>query len=417
MPYVKAVFLGAVLAMGQLGAADYGINGGMGKAVKVMQYPGVGCTGTFKNPILSQDASGACKVDYKEHSYSGPLAPLNNQITFHVRGPIKLFNFAAYYPSDPPPREKRDLPHHHRRSHYHEHVKRKAKKVKTEVKEELVTVTKYAGPKPTGGAQKPVKGGYSATGGSGKYFKKIASYDSAKKVCDNVTFMNNKGDPQLSGDWTKCFGNSESFMSADGKSASAKPQCLAPDTLFGVNEEFSIWTGDKCSQDEIAYSGNACRKGWDGDNKVFVFKFTMPIDNSPGSNSNMPAVWSLNSLIGRTLQYPAKPEWSCWSTGCGEFDIFEVLAGEGEFSNAMTSHLHSFQGSPMKGSPNAKGGGGTPDFFKRPVTGTFTGMVSYLSDGAITIQQLDEGFDFPEYLPMDTIKKGMRKATKANVYA
>ncbi|KAF3920912.1 hypothetical protein ABW21_db0209107 [Orbilia brochopaga] len=393
MPLTKAIFLSALLAFGEFASAGFSsINGGKGKEVTVMQYPKVGCSGSFKNPRFTSDSGKTCKVNYET-------------ITFHLRGPLRLDYFAAYYPSSAPSRVRRDMPHHHRRHahHYHELEKRDPKKVKVVTEEKVIKVTTYA--------KKP-----QATPSAGS-FKKIAFYDSNSQKATGVTFMNNKGADTLSGTWSTCFGNSESFMSSDGRCASKAPQTLAKGVVFGVDEEFSIWTDQPCDKSEVNYSGNACRKGWDGDNKVFVFKFAMPYNTTGTNNNNMPAIWSLNSLIGRTLQYPVKPDLSCWDQGCGEFDIFEVLDAGDEFKDCMTSHLHSFQGSANKGAPNAKGGGGTGDYFKRPATGTFTGMVSYLNDGSITIQKLDDNFNFPDYLTMDQIKKKMTPTCpKANVY-
>ncbi|KAK6336461.1 target of Sbf, variant 2 [Orbilia brochopaga] len=390
MPLTKAVFLSAMLAFGQFADASFSsINGGKGKEVTVMQYPKVGCSGSYQNPRFGPDSGKTCKVTYETVKYSGPLAPLNRQITFHLRGPIQLHNFAAYYPGGAPSRVRRDLPHHHRR-HAHHHLELE----KRDPKKKKVKATPSAGS-----------------------FKKVAFYDANKQKATGLTFMNNKGADSLSGTWSTCFGNSESFMASDGRCASKAPQTLAKGVVFGVDEEFSIWTDTPCDKDEINYSGNACRKGWEGDNKVFVFKFAMPYNTTGTNNNNMPAVWSLNSDIGRSLQYPSDPKNSCWSQGCGEFDIWEVLDSGDEFKDCMTSHLHSFQGSADKGAPNAKGGGGTGDYFKRPATGTFTGMVSYLNDGSITIQKLDDNFDFPDYLTMDQIKKKITpNCPKANVY-
>ncbi|KAF3919738.1 hypothetical protein ABW20_dc0107492 [Dactylellina cionopaga] len=435
MPFTKTVLLGAVLAMGRFSEAKQFINNVYYcNEVTKMQYTNVGCSGTFKTPSIMKDDSGQCVVDHTEQAYSGPLAPLNEQITFHLRGPLKLYNFAAYYIDNTPDdedttdspsyaaREKREASQkkHRRFEHHHHHEKRKLK-VKTEVVEEVVTITKWVdGPHPTSSkaveldaapsgvvanAYKP-SSGKPKKPASGDVWKRVGFYDSAKQILEGATFMNNKGG-QGSGTWTGCFGNSLSHMSADGKSGSATPQILADNTLFDVNEEFSIWTNQTCDGScGFSYGADACYRGWDGDNKVFVFKFTMPPGHTDDSNiygnSNMPAIWSLNSLIGRTQQYPAQTSWSCWDSGCGEFDIWEVLYPQSPACEYMTSTLHSAQGNPGTG----KGGGGTCDYFKRPTDSTFTGMVSYLSDGTITIQKLDDDFAFPEYITTDDIKKG-----------
>ncbi|EPS40948.1 hypothetical protein H072_5128 [Dactylellina haptotyla CBS 200.50] len=427
--FSKTALMGAVLALGQFSNAKQVINNvWYCDEVTKMQYQNVGCSGTYKTPSVMTDNSGQCVVNYAEQAYSGPLAPLNNQITFHLRGPLKLYNFAAYYIDNTPDdedtpqtygaRAKREEVHEKNRrfDHRHHHEKRK---VKTEVVEEVVTITRYADtPEPsstielTAAPSGVVANAYKSKSGkpkkpaTGDLWKRVGFYDSGKQILEGATFLNNKGG-QGSGTWTGCFGNSLSHMSADGQSGSPTPQILADNTLFGVNEEFSIWTNQSCDGTcGYSYGADTCYRGWDGDNKVFVFKFTMPPGHTDDSNiygnSNMPAIWSLNSLIGRTQQYPSNKDWSCWDSGCGEFDIWEVLYPQAPACEFMTSTLHSAQGNPGTG----KGGGGTCDYFKRPTDGTFTGMVSYLSDGTITIQKLADDWDFPEYLTTDDIKKG-----------
>ncbi|KAK6541112.1 target of Sbf, variant 2 [Orbilia ellipsospora] len=430
MVFSKAVLVGAVL-MGSLSEAKQQINNvWYCDPVTQMQYTNVGCSGTYNTPS-SMDSTG-CSVDFTSVAYSGPLAPLNDEITFHLRGPIKLYNFAAYYIDDSPDdatpstyAAKRDEPHKKHRRFEHEHHKRNLK-VKTEVVEQVVTITRYAdapapssttttssvyvAPAVVANAEKG-HSGKPAKPANGDVWKRTGYYDSASQKSEGITFMNNKGGAG-SGTWSTCFGNSISFMSADGQSGCATPQILADNVLFGVNQEFSIWTNQSCDASTFSLGGSSvCRRGFSGNNKVFVFKFTMPSAHTDDSNiygnSNMPAVWSLNSLIGRSLQYPSNPSWSCWNGGCGEFDIWEVLYPTAPACEYMTSTLHSAQGNPGTG----KGGGGTCDYFERPTTGTFTGMVSYLADGTITIKKLDDSFDFPEYITTNDIKSGISGST------
>lgn len=77
----------------------------------------------------------------------------------------------------------------------------------------------------------------------------------------------------------------------------------------------------------------------------------MPHDGATGMNGDMPSLWALNAAIPRTSQYGSC---SCWTTGCGEFDIFEVLA-QGDNKCKSTFHL------------GLGGGGGSSDYFDRPV--------------------------------------------------
>jgi Putative TOS1-like glycosyl hydrolase (DUF2401) len=109
----------------------------------------------------------------------------------------------------------------------------------------------------------------------------------------------------------------------------------------------------------------------------------MPSDSGAGgANGDMPAIWFLNSQIGRTLQY-GKPECSCWTSGCGEFDVFEVL-DSGDFRCKSTIHIG--QGHSA----------GDSNYFTRPTGGTIKAAI--LFDGptnSISIQTLDSSTDIP----------------------
>lgn len=68
----------------------------------------------------------------------------------------------------------------------------------------------------------------------------------------------------------------------------------------------------------------------------------MPLDGDRGFNGDMPALWALNGRIPRTAQYNSC---SCWTTGCGEVDIFEALA-KGDRKCISAFHLTKFAQSP-----------------------------------------------------------------------
>ena len=51
----------------------------------------------------------------------------------------------------------------------------------------------------------------------------------------------------------------------------------------------------------------------------------MPMTGETGFNADMPAIWIMNAKIALTSQYGENQQCSCWSTGCGELDVFEVL--------------------------------------------------------------------------------------------
>lgn len=109
----------------------------------------------------------------------------------------------------------------------------------------------------------------------------------------------------------------------------------------------------------------------------------MPMTGKTGWNEDMPAAWMLNAQIPRTLQY-GKADCSCWESGCGEWDIFEVLDSG---NTRCKSTLHGTVS------------GGDSNYFKRPSDGTV--KVAVLYDGMSSsghIKVLDDDTDFGETL-------------------
>lgn len=118
--------------------------------------------------------------------------------------------------------------------------------------------------------------------------------------------------------------------------------------------------------------------GFDGASKLFLLEFGMPLSGNTGFNGDMPAAWILNAQIPRTEQYG---NCSCWSSGCGEFDVFEVL-DSGDQKCKSTWH-----GLKAKGDSN---------WFQRPVSGTQKAAVVF--DGTtgtahIVLLPSDTSFD------------------------
>ena len=106
----------------------------------------------------------------------------------------------------------------------------------------------------------------------------------------------------------------------------------------------------------------------------------MPDTSEIGFNSNMPAVWLLNAQVPLTSQYGTNPECSCWMSGCGEFDLFEVLdAGDKRCKSAL--HM-----APA---------GGSSDYFQRPAGGSIKAAVVFTGgNSTVHIQILDDDVDF-----------------------
>ncbi len=107
----------------------------------------------------------------------------------------------------------------------------------------------------------------------------------------------------------------------------------------------------------------------------------MPPSGKTGFNGDMPAIWLLNAQIPRTSQYGDNPDCSCWTSGCGEFDLFEIL-DPGNFRCKSTLHM-----APA---------GGCSDYFERPTVGTIKAAVVFTGSNEVAhIQILDfaQGFD------------------------
>lgn len=215
------------------------------------------------------------------------------------------------------------------------------------------------------------------TASSGSWTRK-AYYSSESGSADGVVFLNHNGGSG-SGVFDYEFGNSLSYASTDGASGASSPQVLS-DTQLDSNVEVVIMSDTECDGDcGYVRDGTVAYHGWSGAQKAFLFEFQMPLDGNTDSSTNgdMPAIWMLNAQIPRTLQY-GNAECSCWTTGCGEFDIFEVLA-PGDLRCKSTLH----------GNIN----GGDSDYFKRPTDSTIKAALILNGDN-IHIKQLDDDYEF-----------------------
>jgi hypothetical protein len=151
----------------------------------------------------------------------------------------------------------------------------------------------------------------------------------------------------------------------------------------------------------ILFSLRPCTKkidGWAGESKAFFIEFQMDHYDNIGSDQGMlsdaPAWWFLNAAIPRVLQYGNDRDnipCSCWSTGCGEFDAFEVL-GRGEERAKSTIHRQG----------NIEGG--DSNYFRRPVGQTLKFAVVFYGYN-ITATVLDDEFVFSEGLEESVISE------------
>lgn len=124
--------------------------------------------------------------------------------------------------------------------------------------------------------------------------------------------------------------------------------------------------------------------------------------NCPDFNRNIPAIWALNAKIPRTAQYGKRAggdgqlTCSCWDTGCGEIDLFEVLKDADDY---LKTHYHSKQGAI-----GGYGGGGNPDFFARPYENIQAAVV-FSPTGSVTITIIKKHIDFAKGLSKDSISQ------------
>ncbi|QSZ37493.1 hypothetical protein DSL72_008591 [Monilinia vaccinii-corymbosi] len=96
--------------------------------VDAIIYSNVGAPGTY-NQITNMASNGVCSSTPK--SFSGPISPLDEEISFHFRGPLALKQFAAYTPGTMTMgKEKREGSTARRRRHQHHDKRARADKKK-----------------------------------------------------------------------------------------------------------------------------------------------------------------------------------------------------------------------------------------------------------------------------------------------
>ncbi|KAI5967297.1 TOS1 [Candida margitis] len=407
-------------------------------------YKGIGFSGSYKDVTNMDEDSGSCSQE--SYSFSGNLSPLDEELSVHFRGPLKLLQFGVYYPSNSSSNSKRELDEEDCNTQHVHHKHKRATEIVQVTQTVMVdsngnTVTSQTtettnadNGQDTSSSSSSSAAGSGTTSitnlaGEGKAYRSIstssaptttssqssssetASADGAWErdtyytpgSADNCVFLNYYGGSG-SGVWSSKFGNSLSYANSDNSGASSSAVALEEVTI-GSDKEFVVMSGQKCSGDSCGYyrDGTVAYHGFGGSDKIFIFEFEMPSDSSSsGYNADMPAVWLLNAKIPRTLQY-GDSSCSCWSTGCGELDLFEILSSG---SDKLISHLHDGQGAS---SSTNNGGGGSQDYFARPTSGSFKAAVIFTSD-EIHIVQVDDSTDFGSSLDEDTVNSWLQQS-------
>lgn len=397
-------------------------------AVSAIQYQNIGFAGSYNDVTEMDESSCVCSSSTK--AFSGTLSPLDEELSIHFRGPLKLAQFAVYYPSSSnfvkrdvsdAELKKRDDDECTTTKHVHHKHKRAAAIEYAYVTETVVvgdeTYTGTTLATSTTAASGPADWTLSSTSSTSADTSSTSSSSSSSPTssssstgdwtrsgyftpgsADGLVFLNSMGGSAGSGTWSACFGNSLSYCASDGVSGAASAEALG-DVTISSDVEFMIFSDSPCSDSSVSDCGYyrsdiPAYHGFPGTDKVFVFEFQMPSDSgSSVYNADMPAIWMLNAKIPRTLQY-GDSSCSCWSTGCGEFDIFEILSSG---SDKLISHLHDGQGSS-----GTYGGGGSSDYFSRPTDSTMKAAVIF-QDGDITIVVLDDSTTFDSSLSASTV--------------
>lgn len=290
----------------------------------ILQFDNVGYLG-YCFPVTKiealDDGNCTCEKDLNDpFVFSGPLAPLDEELTVHLRGPINLRKF-GYYVID----------------------------------------------------------SYSFGSSSGSWDRK-AYYDSEEGTADNVTFLANYGEANT------CLGNAVDYVTSDGLKLANESEVLSNTTIPSAYE-ITIASSIKCNgtEDCGAYRSDCqAYHGFYGVNKMFLFEFWAPSDNSEENKKNktdgydMPAIWLLNAHIPRTSQYPLNGNCSSWNSGSGEFDIFEVMNYTER--NHFYSTIHDFQGTDDIGTGLQNFG-----YLERTPESVMTGGVIFAEDKTITV--------------------------------
>ncbi|KAI9747659.1 MAG: hypothetical protein M4579_007420 [Chaenotheca gracillima] len=404
---------------------------------KGITYTNFGGQGTYDEVTSADATTGQCEFGSK--SYNGNFAPLDNQVSIHLRGPLKLKQMAVYLPgaaSKDKKVKRRPSAHHRRHDHqkFHEHNK-EIREIQDRAVGDVVTAVidgktvtwknDYAGPggaQPTpaagsgSGSGSPVQNKVAAPGSASASsssspdtpdaddgpiipgdWHRVAYYNSDSGVQQGLTLMGNKGANECSGSWGP-FGNSLSYVNSDGTSCASTPQKLEKDNYLPTDREIAFFSDKKCSGDSCGYVRDDVPNyhGWEGEEKAFFFEFQMPDDGKTdmGANiaPNMPSIWLLNAAIPRMQQYG---NCSCWATGCGEFDLFEVLHPEDNQKGKAKSTIHRAMSNSA----------GDSDYFARPFDKSIK-MAAVMRGSSQTahINILDDSTDFGENIVQNAIE-------------
>ncbi|ODV87964.1 hypothetical protein CANARDRAFT_54981 [[Candida] arabinofermentans NRRL YB-2248] len=294
----------------------------------LVQFANLGYSGTYykvKSIDSSSDDSCTCELNRDEpYSFSGTNAPLDEELSVHIRGPLNLQKF-AYYTSD-----------------------------------------SYS---------------YGDTSGN---WSRLAYYDSESGTADNVTFLANVGKNITCLGKALDYIDSDGISAADSSTVLGNVTLESNEEftiMSNISCEDSGWDND-CG---VYRKGIPAYHGYGGEVKMFLFKFRAPLqsdlDSSVDEDStsyDLSAIWLLNANIPRTAQYPTNGNCSSWNSGGGEFDIFETM--NSTENRHFYSTIHDFQGIGDIGTGIQNYG-----YLERTPDSVMMGGVVFGSDGVVSV--------------------------------
>ncbi|KAF2204489.1 hypothetical protein GQ43DRAFT_409475 [Delitschia confertaspora ATCC 74209] len=354
-------------------------------------YRNISQSGTYNRTSNMDIPNGLCSHDPVAYSGTDLLAPLIGEVSIHLRGPMNLSQLAVY---TLPSTDVKGHVHGRRSEHIHKHMGVAVFATGTSCSPGEATPSpdnspstykpfvnislehaELASTAPSTASSPSIVSAEEAT------WNRVAYYASKSPAqATGFAFMANVGNPGVSGTWDTSFGSSLAYVSSDGTEVVSQP---AP------------------------FNG---ADGWNGVNKLFLVEFQMDhydnTNNDQGLISDAPAYWFLNSLISRTLQYGNDRRGvpcSCWITGCGEFDAFEVLARGEERAKSTLHRQGNFEG-------------GDSNYFRRPVGRTLKFAVMWYQYN-ITATVLPDDFSFSQTLLSSQIDQIVAYDSNSNTHS
>ncbi|CCD22244.1 Toh1p NDAI_0A00860 [Naumovozyma dairenensis CBS 421] len=342
------VLCGLFLAQSALAARPY----------DKISFANVGFAGTYQpvKKMSNIDNNDTCTCEVGDRTwFSGENAPLSDYLSVHFRGPLQLNKF-AYYTSP-----------------------------SFQIGEES---------------------------GSSDWSRN-AYYDANAQTGENVTFLTKAGSD------SPCLGKALSYAGDDGVSSAASSTLLKYSTLITSDQEYAIFSNVSCPKSGankdcgVYREGIPAYYGFGGTTKMFLFEFQMPTETQSNSSTfeyyDMPAIWLLNDHIPRTSQYPTNANCSCWSSGCGEFDIFEIMNGTER--NNLYSTFHTFQGIEDLGTGIQANG-----YIPRDTANTMKGGVIFDSNGN-TVTFISNSTSFDANLTVADVNSLLSNFTSNETYS